>query len=115
MLFEIIELSSGQLNSGVITQQLTDVELSPASQVYKRQTRPVSVIVDNASGKSVSIGLWTTKEYSAWTTDESISDLFAIDNGDVETFTDPKGEIEYITASGTTGHTGSVTFTMIRE
>lgn len=113
MLFEIIEITSGDLNSGLKTEQLTDVVLSnsPGNQ----PTRPVSVRVENNSGVSVDVGIWTDYEYDEWIADNTISDLFPVANNDTETFNDPRGEIVYVTASGTAGHTGSITFTLVRE
>lgn len=113
MLFEIVTIPSGTLNSGLNTQQLTDVTL--ANSLGHQLTRPVNIKINNNSGQEVLIGLWTSYEYDEWIADNSVSDLLPIADSGSEEFDNPRGEIEYITTSGSTGHTGSIIFNIIRE
>jgi len=114
MLIEQIDFASGVLNTGATTQALTDVEITTTGKGLKYY-RPTTIRVDNQSGKSVSFGLWTTEEYDAWVADPTLSTVMALDTSTTETFNDIIGEIAYVTASGSTGHTGTCSFIFVRE
>jgi hypothetical protein len=113
MLFEQILFISGSLNSGTcVSQALTDTTpLMAGIGNY----RPTKVFITNSSGKSANFGLWTAAEYTKWLADKSISTLMSLASAASLTLENIKGEISYVTASGSSGHTGSLSFIFARE
>jgi len=114
MFFETINVSSGSLNLGtLVVTQTTD--LDPPAYQGRGDYHPRKIYVENKSGKTANYGLMTTREYNFYTGTLSYSSLKPIDTATTDTYENIIGEITYVLAEGTSGHTGSLNFYLVRE
>lgn len=116
MFFENINFNSGELNSGILVVKQA-VDKDPTAYQGYGDYRPSKVFVANTSGKEVQYGLMTAKEYALYigVSGNLYSDLKPIATSVTDEFTNPRGEVSYFLASGTSGHTGGLNIHLARE
>lgn len=116
MFFENITFNSGELNSGILVVKQA-VDKDPSAYQGYGDYRPTKVFVANASGKEVKYGLMTAKEYEFYTgvSGNLFSDLKPIATSITDEYSNPRGEVSYFLASGTSGHTGVLNIHLARE
>lgn len=116
MFFENITFNSGELNSGILVVKQA-VDKDPTAYQGYGDYRPVKIFVANSSGKEVQYGLMTAREYELYigVSGNLYSDLKPIANSITDEYTNPRGEVSYFLASGTSGHTGAFGIHLVRE
>jgi hypothetical protein len=117
MFFETISMSSGELNTAGALLLKQTVDLDPTAYQGYGDYRPSKIYVQNKSGVDAYYGLMTSKEYTLYSGNLGYSSLKPISNNITDEYTNIRGEIIFVLASGTLagGHTGNLNFYLVRD
>lgn len=117
MFINLVSFSSAELNTAVnVAKTITDKTLVDSEGITETY-RPTKIIVTNNTNATFSYGLFTAKEYTAYSavSGSSYSDLIPIVNAGEDEIINIEGEISTIVACGTSGHSGSAGFVVYQE
>jgi hypothetical protein len=116
MLFNIIEFTSSELNSGAIVKKDVPDTSLPTTEGYDKSYSPTEIKVKNATNGAFSYGLFTDLEYGLFVISGSAySDLVSIANSSTDTIQNIRGQITSICVSGSSAHNASAQFIITQQ